>query len=351
MQSTNHRYLSNLDHLRALAAFMVFIWHFTHFPLSCPQSQCESLYHVRLPFFSLLEQGYSGVALFMCISGYIFTYLAYGKHLHIGKFWLNRILRLFPLLLFCGLIETMDAPLSWRILNPQGAWTIYIELQYYLALPFILCAVRKFGPKILVFLLLALIANRALQWSLHGTVQELAYWTIWGHADQFLLGTMAFHLEQRLRRGAHAKRLLTLLGIAGIAAVVALYQYLPFQPKLYAPDAEPSASAIWIFLPSIEGLGYSCLIIAYLQYRLPALLDRALSALGRWSYSIYLDHFQLVPFLYIFAVTRFHMTDDFYTRLAIATFLIFPLFLPFCALTYGLIEKPFLRLRKNYLLP
>ncbi len=368
MRSSSQTYLSNLDHLRAFAAFMVFIWHFTHYSTACPNMQCQGLYHIYTPFFSLLEQGYSGVALFMCISGYIFTYLTHGKRIHIVKFWFNRILRLLPLVIFWGVSESLAlidqfmaakensmelfTQLVTKILHPQGSWTIYIELQYYLALPVILFGVRKYGAKVLLWFLIALIGHRFLQWYLTGSVQYLSYWTIWGHADQFILGAAAFHLEQWLKisRPDHTQ-ILKRLGISGFAGIMLLYEYVQFQGGLYEYGDHPSTDFFWVVLPTIEAACYSLMIIAYLQLRIPKRLDQPLSALGRWSYSIYLNHFQLLPFLIIYANTRFLMGAGFYNKLAIATLIIFPLLTLFSAATYGLIEKPFLRLRKNYLLP
>ena len=365
MKSSSQTYLSNLDHLRAFAAFMVFIWHFTHYDTSCPNMQCQGLYHITTPFFTVLEQGYTGVALFMCISGYIFTLLAHGKRLSLPAFWLNRFLRLLPLVIFWGISESLvplslmiDGTAPWwpqlqalipKILNPQGSCTIYIELQYYLALPLILWAVARYGVKTLAGMLLALVAYRAYVWSATGSVQPTAYWTIWGHADQFVVGTMAFHLEQAIKaRHAAPARALKLLGLVGIAMVLTLYQYVQWRGGLYE-YGQPSTDPIWILLPTIESLGYSLIIIAYLQLKLPGFFDRMLSAMGRWSYSIYLNHFQLLPFLVIFAYTRFGMGQGFYEKLTVATFLVFPLVVLFSAATYGIVEKPFLALRRNYL--
>ncbi len=366
MQSSNSRYLSNLDHLRAFAAYMVFIWHFIHFSAQCPRGQCEGMYDIGVPFLSMLEQGYTGVGLFMCISGYIFTYLTYGRKVHLGKFWLNRILRLLPLVMFWGITESLAlifdlqnpdgrtfeklCAMAARILHPQGAWTIYIELEYYLALPLLLLALRKFGAKALGIVLAILLINRAILWTMGGTVQEIAYWTILGHADQFVLGSAAFYLERWIvANRPNPKRTLTLLALAGFACIMATYQHIENVGGLRQNTQKPSESVFWMFWPTLEGIGYNLMIIGYLQYRLPKMLDKILSALGRWSYSIYLNHFQFIPYFTYLAVTKMGMGEGFYERIGYATFIVFPMLLPFCALSYAVIEKPFLKLRKSYL--
>ena len=62
MRSSSGEHFIALDHVRALAAFMVFAWHFTH---------AENGYPVPFEYvpalfpFSLLDEGHTGVALFM----------------------------------------------------------------------------------------------------------------------------------------------------------------------------------------------------------------------------------------------------------------------------------------------
>jgi len=357
MQSSNNSYLSNLDHMRGLAAFMVFLWHFTHFRPGCLQNCGDVQYSALAPFFSWLEQGHTGVALFMCISGYIFTYLIDRRHVHIGKFWANRILRLFPLLLFWGFCESIGlwdagtmSQITTKLFNPDLSWTIYIELQYYLAFPVLLMGLRAWGPRIILVVLGVLLAYRFGHWLVMGTVRDLSYWTIVGRADQFLLGTGIYYVEQWLKqRNPGDKKTFRLIGLAGLAGICALYHYIHLQGGLQNHDEAFSNSVLWVFLPTLEGLFYSLMIIAYLQFSIPRRLDHMLSTLGRWSYSIYLGHIQIIPFLVIFAATRVGMPEDFYYRLVVAILVAFPFVMALSALTYRLIEKPFLRLRRNYM--
>ncbi len=72
MKPTSGGYIVGLDHLRALAAFMVLYWHtirywepWTYVPT----------YWVA----SVFEEGWLGVSLFIVITGFVFTTLAHGK--------------------------------------------------------------------------------------------------------------------------------------------------------------------------------------------------------------------------------------------------------------------------------
>jgi peptidoglycan/LPS O-acetylase OafA/YrhL len=72
MKSSTGQYFIGLDHLRALATFIVFTWHFLH---------VNNGHHQTPPIFplSFLTEGHTGVGLFMTLSGYLFAKLLDGK--------------------------------------------------------------------------------------------------------------------------------------------------------------------------------------------------------------------------------------------------------------------------------
>ncbi|QND50989.1 acyltransferase family protein [Phyllobacterium sp. 628] len=81
---------NRLDHMRALAAFMVFNWHFLHFTngYPVPFEGSPSLF-----FLAILDEGHSGVALFMTLSGYLFAKILDGRSIRYPAFILRRMLR------------------------------------------------------------------------------------------------------------------------------------------------------------------------------------------------------------------------------------------------------------------
>src|SRR5258708_29048470 len=93
--STGAHYLA-LDHVRALAAFMVFTWHFVHGTSGAPVpfEGAPALFPL-----ALLDEGNTGVALFMVLSGYLFAKLLDGKDISFAGFFWNRFIRLAPLLI------------------------------------------------------------------------------------------------------------------------------------------------------------------------------------------------------------------------------------------------------------
>lgn len=86
-----------LDQIRALAAFLVFTWHFTHAGKGHPVPFDVT---PAFPFAALFDEGHVGVALFMCLSGYLFARLLDGRTINYLSFLAARLVRLLPLLLF-----------------------------------------------------------------------------------------------------------------------------------------------------------------------------------------------------------------------------------------------------------
>lgn len=83
MRSSSGEHYIALDHIRALAAFIVFTWHFIHATDGYPVS---FEYVPALPPFSILDEGHTGVALFMTLSGYLFAKLFDGKSIDYWAF-------------------------------------------------------------------------------------------------------------------------------------------------------------------------------------------------------------------------------------------------------------------------
>jgi len=97
VKSSSGEHFVALDHVRALAVLLVIAWHFTHelrgAPIPFQYVPAQALFP-----FSLLDEGHTGVALFMSLSGYLFAKLLDGKTIDYWQFLRNRLLRLVPLL-------------------------------------------------------------------------------------------------------------------------------------------------------------------------------------------------------------------------------------------------------------
>ena len=353
MRSSEGAYFVGLDHLRGLAAFLVFTWHFLHsdngFPVALGQPP------LVFPL-AVFDEGHCGVALFMTLSGYLFAKLLDGKDVNYRSFLWNRALRLCPLLFAVLAYRTLRVALAGgdvagflRSLAegivlpslPAGAWSITVEAHFYLLLPAILLLLRRHLGWVALILGAAL-GLRALIWFATGQVFEPAYLTLVGRIDQFVFGIVFFRCRHLLA-GRHLLLLIAVLCFAGC------YERLDWLRGYYQSHCCLAADPIWIVLPTADGLFCGMLIAWYDGLELAARgLSRLIAHIGEYSYSIYLLHFFVV-----FKMAAF--IDDHIVRLAnlyvalFASVVAFLLIVPFAAVSYHLIERPALRLRRRYL--
>ncbi|MFM1815769.1 MAG: hypothetical protein RLZ98_2464, partial [Pseudomonadota bacterium] len=288
MKSSTGLYFSRLDHVRALAAFMVFFWHFTH--VFVPFG------HVPvLPPLSLFEEGHIGVGLFMTLSGYLFAKVTAGRDLDLARFYLNRLLRLAPLLLLVllywyakGRFTAADI-LPGLVFGgwPGGTWSIVVELHFYLVFPLLLWWQRRHPVRPLALVLAAALLVRTAIWLAGGNVQDAAYWTIVGCIDFFVIGIMAAEFSRRFELRAAAAPLLFLSVVLAIAAAHAFNLAGGFY------GTRENLGWLWIIIPTLQAILFAGLILGYeaLPVRIPGWIDRPLARIGEVSYSIYLLHF------------------------------------------------------------
>lgn len=346
MRASTGAYFSRLDHVRALAAFLVYFWHFVH--VSVPFDHVPAFFLV-----SWLEEGHTGVALFMVLSGYLFARITAGRDLSLSGFYWNRFVRLAPLLVLVlafwswkGKLTLHDFAAGFvRPTWPGGAWSITTELHFYLVFPLILALQRRHRLAPLLAILVLAIIGRAVFWLQTGQVQDLAYWTIAGRIDQFVLGMLFAELSglELWRRVAH--RLLP----ATVVSFAAVWHAFNLAGGYYGLGGNPSTSPLWIVIPTLEGLAYGFMIVAYekLPVRIPRVIDITLARIGEASYSIYLLHALVFAALAKkCAAFGFDMAD--FTVSALLAFATFPLVAAAAMVCYALIEKPFLRLRTHY---
>ena len=352
MRSTEGTYYARLDHVRALAAYLVFVWHFLHMT---PQFPVPYATGPVFPF-ALLDEGHTGVALFMTLSGYLFAKLVGDRAIDFGNFLWSRLMRLGPLLVVC---LSAWAAIGWYAGNPiplgdilggllfptwpRGAWSITIELHFYLLFPLLLLLVRRYGPFALFGVVAIALLMRLDWWHTYGEAQHIAYWTIVGRIDQFVFG-MLFAMAPINRN--------VLRVVAGIsfAAFLVLWDQFDRMGGFNHFDGTPSKSPLWIVIPTVEAVTWGSLIALYhgAQFEIPSWLDRSLAKIGEWSYSIYLLHFFPIVFMRHLFWERTGHADDFFPALIVAN-IAFLAFLPVAALSYEYFEKRFLVYRKPYL--
>jgi peptidoglycan/LPS O-acetylase OafA/YrhL len=366
MQTQQHPYLSRLDHLRFLAASLVVLFHFFHFTHGDLKS--------GNPLVSLVDEGHTGIALFMVISGFIFTVIAGDKDIHYAGFIRNRIIRIYPLLIVAACLQLFVSTyndhrnygfmqlLGWLIpfrsetigLSPyfQQMWTIWVELQFYLLFPFLILFARRYGSRYLWGVLGLMFVLRALVFAASGEVRYISYETLFGRLDQFVVGMLLGRMWVAKNKTQTAQNLQFMWLLPATLLVLAVLHL--FSLKVGFAELK---SPVWVVWPLLEGAVWGSFVWVYLRVRWPGpellkgSIDKGLAALGAVSFSTYVFH-NLVLAAYnkhagIVQFTGVERFDSIMTGLVV----VLPLVMLMSALSYHLIEKPFLSMRKAYLSP
>ncbi len=216
---TNRKRQPGLDFLRALAILVVVIYHIGLFGFALP--------------YDLGRFGWVGVDLFFVLSGYLIggqllASLARDGKLNLGRFFARRALRIMPaylvvLVIYFALPALREYPeitplwkflLSVQNIDLRGgtafshAWSLAVEDQFYLLLPFLLLLVERWrrAPVIVpCVIVLGGLVLRAVLASQHlgteGSVsfrafQRLIYYPTWGRLDPLVFGVTLAAIEK-----------------------------------------------------------------------------------------------------------------------------------------------------------
>lgn len=349
MQSCSDLYLSRLDHLRFLAALLVLVWHGVH-PL-VPNAYVPAFFPL-----SLFEEGHTGVSLFMVLSGFIFMALCRDREVVYADFLRNRVLRIAPLFLFWLSLTlwtqpTLELPQVlaslFTLSSPAGqmpgvGWTILVEFQFYLLFPFLLRSYRRDGLRFLLGVLAVGLVSRLLVYEGTRFVQHVSHYSLFGRIDQFVLGMLAAEAYRRWP-GVFRSRLL-------FAAAVVGWLLFYHQFNRWGGFEQPG-QRLWVILPTLEGLAYAVWTACWLScpVTLPAWLDDALAWMGKLSFSFYLNHL-LVLQACLTVCRRYDLVPaTFGTALLFTLVFVLPALTLVSALTFYVIERPFLSMRRSYL--
>ncbi len=362
--SLNRAYIPGVDHLRGGFALLVMFYHglqlfsanLIHHALFIPAYWP----HTRDPLLAVVIEGHTGVAGFMVLSGFIFVQGTLGRTISYREFLRNRILRIYPLYLLlitfgvCANPGTfsltslllMVLPLANFIVPPIGsfgsmAWAVAVEFQFYLLFPLLLRLLEIKGAGLLGRMIVFAAMLRLTAGIIGGNGHWMAYWSIAGRIDQFLLGMMAGAWYAR-RSAAAIGRIWHVLAAAGLVWLL-LYEF----HRLGGWPLHAWWKAIW---PDAEGGAWALFITTYVcvSGRLPRALGRPLEAIGRTSFSIYLLHYIVVYALDVHGWILRPFADRYADALLTTAVIVLPVTLAVARFSYATIEAPFLGLRHRY---
>jgi peptidoglycan/LPS O-acetylase OafA/YrhL len=321
-------YFPALTGLRAIAAWIVFFFHFNPFPRNTILGQ-------------LIQQWNTGVAIFFVLSGFLIC-VRYFDRLAFSRQWFtnyirNRFARIYPLyfLLTCLTFAVIcidpsyDAEKLWNTftwkdkllafflniailrswfdhfiaLGVRTAWTLTVEEVFYLLAPFLLVGLRRQPRLRLVGYAAGLIAIGCLLVKLptafhrYGFVSSWQYmfqFTFFGRCVEFLAGIyLALFLAKRFKDIPDKWPKNTLLGAVWIVTVWGLMSWASV-----AHPTGPVAIYQVIFLNNIVLVPGICIML-YGLIQEQSILRRVLasntfSLLGKASYAFYLIHYGIL---------------------------------------------------------
>lgn len=347
-----------LDALRSLAIILVVSGHYYG---EFSDAHGITLAIGRFPFFYF---AWTGVDLFFVLSGYLigrqlWRELMIRNTINIPRFLLKRGLRIWPYYFLFVLWSISTSPRTTSKFLPDlfflsnyfpgavaGTWSLSTEEQFYIFVPALLCGVSTFIAAkrqylVIIGLLLALPLIRYLTLTAyHGPIT---------HDVEVRIIQLPFH--------THADGLLAGVLLSWVSILKPDHLTpLPFFRNLIAPTILVAAGLLLRHFDRVFGLSSLALIFGGMT--LFVLRDRSglrklyngriFYLTSRLSYGMYLNHFPILSFAVpLLVATRF--SNRIYVDFFIGHLLMIFSSMMVAAVTFILIESPFLQLRERWL--
>jgi peptidoglycan/LPS O-acetylase OafA/YrhL len=346
-----------LDLLRAMAIVFVVVYH-------------AGLFGFELPF-RIQRFGWIGVDLFFVLSGYLiggqlWSVLARGKPIDISRFYWRRALRILPAYLVIvaiyfllpALREFPKMPPFWKFatftqnLGLRGgtafshAWSLCIEGQFYLLLPFLILALARFRRGHIFFPVAIILGgvvirgviartNLSIPEPPPGWWQQWIYYPTYSRLDPLTIGVSLAAIECfRPKWWSALMRHAKWIWLPGLAAIV--------MALVLAEDDLSLVSCVFGFPLIAIGFGTFLISAVSPELALSRVAIPGAAFFATVAYSIYLSHKLVI-----------HWIEGMCAAQAIPPTSISALLILFAAITllgailFFAVERPFLQLRQR----
>jgi peptidoglycan/LPS O-acetylase OafA/YrhL len=356
-----HGYRPELDVVRFLAFLLVFFFHLLPFP-----SMGESGWRVHM---SLVESCAMGLCLFFTLSAYLITNILLIEREHaavisVRKFYIRRILRIWPLYFFGIAIGIGIAVVGhragdvvgfiWYLLfagnlycivfgwmgNPfSPLWTVSIEEQFYLLWP---CAIRWFSRRgmVLCSLLFVVVANITLfiLGQRHANMGNEIWPNTFVQFEMFATGILlALAKEHIAWRNTGIGLILVFIG--PVLWFIACFRFYVKQSATFGMAVSGTDLVIRY---ALTALGCAAILQGFCMIG-PSHMPRWAIYLGKISYGLYVFHVLAIEF------TRACFRGSHGLPGLAASALVALLLTSAAAIiSYAFLESPFLRLKRRF---
>lgn len=363
-------FFPNLDGLRFFCFLSVFFFHSFHTEFQSIKNTSNYIFIKK----GLFGNGNIGVNFFFVLSGFLITYLLIeeknikGK-IDIPKFWLRRILRIWPLYFFCvffGFVafpiiksyfgqvpnETADPIYYITFLNnfdfihkglPDSSvlgvlWSIAIEEQFYFIWPILLFILPvKHYPKIFIAIIVGSLIFRAF--FMDPMIYEYHTLSCIGDLTIGALGAYFCRIDKFKIWITELKRVYILL-VYVIFFIIFFFREQLFYSNEYIRIVERSFIACIILMIILEQnfSKNSFFKMSKLKF---------LSKLGTISYGLYCLHF-IGILITITLSKKFHLNENIWNVIFLETAVALSITIVISLLSYKFFESPFLKLKEKF---